>query len=54
MAERALLRLEEKLDGKHLSRSEATSIEGLVEILIQEATNKRNLSQLFSGWQAYL
>lgn len=54
MAERALLRLEEKLDGKHLSRSEANSIEGHVEILIQEATNMRNLSQLFVGWQAYL
>lgn len=54
MAERALLRLEEKLDGKHSSRSEAKSVEGHVDILIQEATNMRNLSQLFAGWQAYL
>lgn len=39
MAERALLRLEEKLDGKHLSRSKAKSVEAHVDILIQEATN---------------
>lgn len=54
MAERALLRLGEKLDGKYLSRSEAYSVEAHVEFLIQEAMNLRNLSQLFAGWQAYL
>lgn len=54
MAERALLRLEEKLDGKHISRSEVTTVEGHVEILIQEAICKRNLCQLFHGFQAYL
>lgn len=54
MAERALLRLEEKLDGKHISRSEITTVEGHVEILINEATNMQNLCRLFHGWQAYL
>lgn len=54
MARRALLRLEEKLDGKHVSRSESATVEGHVEILIQEAMSPQNLCQLFVGWQAYL
>lgn len=54
MAKRALWRLEEKLDGKHVSRSEAISIKRHVEILINEATNERFLCRLFYGWQAYL
>lgn len=54
MAERALIRLEEKLDGKHVSRSDITTVEGHVEILINEAMNPDNLCKLFVGWQAYL
>lgn len=54
MAERALMRLEEKLDGKHVSRSDTTTVEGHVEILIQEAISTQNLCRLFAGWQAYL
>lgn len=54
MAMRALQRLEEKLDGKHVSRSEPATVEGHVEILIQEAIAPGNLCQLFAGWQAYL
>lgn len=54
MAARALMRLEEKLDGKHMSRSEASSVEGHVEILIKEAISMHNLCRLFHGWQAYL
>lgn len=54
MAERALMRLEEKLNGKHMSRSEASSVEGHVETLIKEAISDRNLCRLFQGFQAYL
>lgn len=54
MAQRVLLRLEEKLDGKQLSRGEAKSVCNHVESLIQEAISESNLSQLFVGWQAYL
>lgn len=54
MAERALWRLEEKLDGKHVSRSESISVKRHVEILIKEATNKKLLCRLFVGWQPYL
>lgn len=54
MAERALLRLEEKLDGKHVSRSDSLSIERHVELLIQEATDDKKLCSLFVGWQPYL
>lgn len=54
MAERALWRLEEKLDGKHVSRSESISVKRHVEILINEATNQKLLCKLFVGWQPYL
>lgn len=54
MAERALIRLEEKLDGKHVSRSDSLSVERHVEILIQEATDDKKLCTLFVGWQPYL
>lgn len=54
MAERALLRLKEKLDGKHVSRGETATVEGHVETLIQEAIDEYNLCRLFHGWQAYL
>lgn len=54
MAERAIMRLKEKLDGHHYSRGEGSSVQAHVEILIQEAISKRNLSKMFHGWQAYL
>lgn len=54
MAERALNRLEEKLNGKHIGRSEAVSVKRHVEILIKEATNSKLLCRLFCGWQPYL
>lgn len=54
MAERALCRVEEKLDGKHVSRSESISVKRHVEILIKEATNEKLLCRLFVGWQPYL
>lgn len=54
MAERVLLRVEEKLDGKHVSRSEMVPVKRHVEILIQEAINEKNLCRLFVGWQAYV
>lgn len=54
MAERALSRLEEKLDGKHVSRSDGITVKRHVEILIKEATNEKYLCRLFVGWQPYL
>lgn len=54
LAERALLRLEEKLNGKHVSRSDAISVKRHVEILIKEATNEKLQCRLFVGWQPYL
>lgn len=54
MAVRALMRLQEKLDGKHSSRMEPASVESHVEVLIKEAISIYNQSQLFAGWQAYL
>ncbi|GFO15225.1 serine/threonine-protein kinase atm [Plakobranchus ocellatus] len=52
VAERTLLRLRQKLsgeeDGVPLSES------GQVNLLIQKATDPKNLCRMFHGWQAYL
>ncbi|XP_034946679.1 serine-protein kinase ATM [Chelonus insularis] len=52
VAEKALLRLEQKLQGTEDGLQ--TSIPGQVERLIQEARDPANLCRLFYGWQAYL
>lgn len=51
MAERVLCRLKEKLLGTE--DGPASSIEGQVNRLIQQARDVSNLSRLFKGWQAY-
>ncbi|CAH1170506.1 unnamed protein product [Phaedon cochleariae] len=51
-AERALLRLREKLQGTELGHP--TSIEHQVGTLIQQAIDPANLCKLFVGWQPYL
>lgn len=51
-AERALLRISDKLNGKEDEKF--TSVEGQVERLIFSATSNLNLCQLFQGWQPYL
>ena len=52
MAERVLLRVTQKLngmeDGYHLS------VEGQVNLLIQQATDPARLCALFAGWQPYI
>ncbi|XP_063982057.1 serine-protein kinase ATM [Diachasmimorpha longicaudata] len=52
MAERALLRIDQKLHGTE--EGIATSIGGQVERLIQQARDPANLSRIYCGWQAYL
>lgn len=54
MAERVLLRVEEKLDGKHIARKETATVKKHVTILINEATDDENLCRLFAGWQPYV
>lgn len=51
MAERVLSRLQKKLQGTE--EGPASSIEGQVNRLIQQARDPSNLSRLFVGWQAY-
>ncbi|XP_062545587.1 serine/threonine-protein kinase ATM [Armigeres subalbatus] len=51
-AERALLRVSDKLNGKEDEKF--TSVEGQVERLIFSASSNLNLCQLFHGWQPYL
>jgi ataxia telangiectasia mutated family protein len=52
MADRALLRLQEKLDGYEEGVGLSTS--GHINYLIQSATDIRNLSCLFPGWQPWI
>ncbi|XP_049947955.1 serine-protein kinase ATM-like [Schistocerca serialis cubense] len=52
MAERALLRLRQKLHGTE--EGSASSIAGQVNHLIQQAIDPVNLSRLYNGWQPYL
>ncbi|XP_059474247.1 serine-protein kinase ATM [Neocloeon triangulifer] len=52
MAERALLRIQQKLMGTE--EGMANSVEGQVSRLIQKAQDPHNLGLMFSGWQPYL
>lgn len=52
MAERVLIRLQEKLEG--IEDGVPLSVSGQVNHLIQEATDPENLSVLFSGWQPWI
>ena len=52
MAERVLLRLQEKLEG--IEDGVPLSISGQVNHLIQEATDPDNLCRLFPGWQPWI
>ena len=52
MAERVLLRLQEKLEG--IEDGTLLSVTGQVNHLIQEAMNPYNLCQLFPGWQPWI
>ncbi|XP_076172316.1 serine/threonine-protein kinase tefu isoform X2 [Ptiloglossa arizonensis] len=51
-AERALLRIEQKLQGTE--EGLASSVFGQVERLIQQARDPANLCRLYFGWQPYL
>ncbi|XP_065137946.1 serine-protein kinase ATM [Paramisgurnus dabryanus] len=52
VAERVLLRLQEKLKG--VEEGTVLSVGGQVNLLIQQAMDPKNLSRLFSGWQAWV
>ncbi|XP_012270271.1 serine-protein kinase ATM [Orussus abietinus] len=52
LAERALLRVEQKLQGTE--EGVASSVAGQVGSLIEQARDPRNLCRLFAGWQPYL
>lgn len=55
MAERALGRLEAKLNGNEEGTAGGTStIEAHVEYLITQAVSHQNLCRVFAGWQSYL
>ena len=52
MAERVLLRLQDKLEG--IEDGVPLSVSGQVNKLIQEATDPSNLCLLFPGWQPWI
>ena len=54
MAQRALLVVQNKLEGKQKGIFGTSSVAVQVERLINEAMNNRNLAMLFPGWDPYL
>ena len=52
LAERMLLRLRQKLAGQE--ERVPLSVAGQVTLLVQTASDPRNLAKLFAGWQPYL
>uniref|UniRef100_A0A1B0BG36 Serine/threonine-protein kinase ATM n=1 Tax=Glossina palpalis gambiensis TaxID=67801 RepID=A0A1B0BG36_9MUSC len=54
MAQRALLIVQNKLEGKQAGISGVSSVKVQVERIINEATSNRNLCLLFPGWDPYL
>ncbi len=52
MAERVLRRVSQKLDGHE--EGHLLSVEGQVNVLIQQARDPVRLGNLYVGWQAYL
>ncbi|XP_009997696.1 PREDICTED: serine-protein kinase ATM [Chaetura pelagica] len=52
VAERVLMRLQEKLKG--VEEGTVLSVGGQVNLLIQQAMDPKNLSQLFPGWKAWV
>ena len=53
-AERALLRIQDKLSGRVAGHNEALSVEGQVRALLDEARDPENLCRMFDGWAAWL
>ncbi|BFF89361.1 serine/threonine-protein kinase ATM [Drosophila madeirensis] len=54
VAQRALLQVQNKLDGREAGTLGDSNVEAQVERLINEATLADNLCQLFCGWDPYL
>ncbi|XP_036180388.1 serine-protein kinase ATM isoform X7 [Myotis myotis] len=52
VAERVLMRLQEKLKG--VEEGTVLSVDGQVNLLIQQAIDPKNLSRLFPGWKAWV
>ena len=53
-AERALLRIRQKLKGYEDPGGDAMSVEGHVKYLISEATDPDNLCRIYHGWSPWL
>lgn len=53
-AERALSRVQLKLEGREVGRHECLGVEGQVRQLIDQARDPANLSRMFEGWAPWL
>ena len=53
-AERALLRIQDKLAGRVAGTSEELAVEGQVRALLDEAMDPENLARMYNGWAAWL
>ena len=54
VAYRTIMSLRSKLQGYENPAGDALSVEGHVEILLQNATDAKRLCKLYSGWAAWL
>ena len=53
-AERALMRIKDKLQGYDDSSGDSLSVEGQVNLLVNEAQSAKNLCMLYPGWAPWL
>jgi ataxia telangiectasia mutated family protein len=53
-AERTLLRIKQKIEGREGGESGARGVEGQVQFLLAEAQDPDNLCRMYVGWGAYL
>ena len=53
-AERALMRIKDKLAGRVAGAKEALGVEGQVRALCEEAMNEENLCRMFHGWAPFM
>ncbi len=53
-AERAVLRVKQKLEGVDGDEGEPRGVEGQVQALLQEAQDPERLCRMYVGWAAYM
>ena len=53
-ADRAVLRIQDKLTGRAAGSKQALAVKGQVRALLDEARDPANLCRMYDGWAAWL